>query len=138
MSSQSNAEAIVRAYDAMWNSHDVARILDSFTDDAEVRLVPPPPPPIPAVCKGKEQIRAFVEAFSPGFQVESRDFAIQGDRVTWKAAAASDRFREMGLDVADGTGELVLEGDRAQAFTFTLSPETLARLEANMAARAQG
>ncbi len=131
-----DAAAIAQAFDATWNTHDIEAVLAYFVDDGTIRLLPPPPPPTPGVYQGKEQLRMFVEAFMPGFQVQSTNYQGNGDRATWQWSVSAPPFRQMGADPATGTGELSLRGDKLESFTATLSDETLAKMQA--AAQAAG
>lgn len=127
--------ALIDAFDARWNAHDLEGVLSYFTEDSVVRFVPPPPDG--GVYTGLAQIRGFVQTHLPGFHVEARNHRISGEKVTWDATASADSFRQMGLDQADGTAEAIIQDGKVKSFTYTLSPETVARLQAAMAAAQQ-
>ena len=121
--------------DALWNSHNLEGVIDTFTNDAVVKFVPPPPG-APEVATGKEQIRPIIASLLPGFHVESTNHQLAGDRVTWNATASNDAFRSLGIDSVDASGEAMLRGEKIESFTITFTPETLARLQAAMASAA--
>ncbi len=124
----------VEDFDAAWNTHDEEAVLGFFADDAVVKLEPPPPGEREAYT-GKEQIRGFVRTHTPGFHVESRDHQVAGhqegvgDRVIWESTVSSDSFRSLGADQVEGTAEAILKEGRIESFTFTLSQETLAKMQ---------
>ncbi|MDE3074369.1 MAG: nuclear transport factor 2 family protein [Chloroflexota bacterium] len=129
--------SVIRAYDTAWNAHDVEKVLAFFTDDAIVHLEPPPPPPFAAISRGKEEIRQFVQGLMPGFHVDSTGQQLSGGRLTWRAVVASDAFKQVGLDAAVTDCEASLRDSKLSAFHVTFAPETVAKIQAAMAA-AQG
>jgi len=124
--------SVVKAYDAVWNAHDVEGVLDFFTDDAVVRIEPAPPDEFRGVYTGKEQIRAgYVEPLMAGFHVESRDHQVAGhqegvgDRVIWTAVVSGDFFRQIGAEPpVESSAEAVVEGEKIKSFT-AINPELL-------------
>jgi hypothetical protein len=129
---QLNPKTWLDAIDDLWNGHNLDGVMDTFTDDAVVKFVPPPPG-APEVATGKAQIRSIIASLLPGFRVQSTNHRLAGDRVTWIATASNDAFRSIGVDSVDASGEAALSGERIRAFTITFTPETLARLQAAMA-----
>lgn len=125
-----NPAYVVGLLDGAWNTNSVEGALAAFSDDATVRLMPPPPPPLPGVYTGRDEIRRFIEAFIPGFHVDSNSFQGSGDTVTWRWTATGDGFRQMGADPAAGAGEAVLDGYKVREFVVTFSQETLAKMQA--------
>jgi hypothetical protein len=96
-------------------------------------MIEPALPGEPKAYKGKEGIRDFVQRHLPGLQVESRDHQVAGhqegvgDRVIWESFVSSERFRELGVDPAEGMAEAILKGSKIESFTLSLSQETLDR-----------
>jgi hypothetical protein len=126
--------SVVEDFDAAWNAHDEDAVLDFFADNAVVKLEPPAPGE-PEAYTGKEQIRAFVQTYMPGFHVESRDHQVAGyqegvgERVIWESTVSSDSFRSLGVDPVEGMTEAIFESGKVKSFTFTLSQETLAKMQ---------
>lgn len=126
---------LIDGFDAAWNAHDEEGVLDLFTEDAVVRLVPAPPGELEAY-EGKEQVRDFVRRHMPGFRVESRDHQVAGhhegvgDRVIWESTVSSERFRELGADEVEGAAEAIVKGGEIESFTFSLSHEALGKMRA--------
>ncbi len=123
-------ESVVRAWDDKLNAHDVEGVVALFTDDAVVRIEPPPPPPTPGTFTGKEPIRQWAEGLVQGFHGEPTNFRRDGDRVMWDWTISADIYSQLGVEQATGTGELVMQGDKAKSFTATNSQETLAQIQA--------
>ena len=121
-------------FDSAWNAHDEDGVLGFFTENAILK-VEPPLPGEPEAYVGEEQIRGFVRTHLPGFHVESRDHQVAGhqeevgDRLIWESTVSSNSFRNQGIDSVEGTVEAILEGSKIKAFTFTLSQETLAKMQ---------
>lgn len=124
---------VIKDFDAAWNAHDTEGVLALFADDAVVRIEPALPGE-PEAYAGKEEIGDFVRRHMPGFHVESRDHQVAGhqegvgDRVIWESLVSSDRFRDLGLDPAEGMAEAILKGSEIESFTFSVSQETLAKM----------
>ncbi len=123
------ASFIKHEFDGAWNAHDIDAVMRLFADDAVVTLVPPPPG-APGTFRGKEEIRGFVQMLIPGFHVESRNFRVEGDKVTWFSTVSDDFFRQSGVDSADANCEAVVQEGKIKSFTPTFTPETLAKLRA--------
>ncbi|HZY57102.1 MAG TPA: nuclear transport factor 2 family protein [Rubrobacteraceae bacterium] len=126
--------SVVNDFDAAWNAHNEEDVLRFFTDNAVVRLEPSPPGE-PEAYTGKEEIKSFVQRYMPGFRVESRGHQVAGhqeevgDRVIWESTVSSDGFRNLGVDPVEGAAEAILKGSKIELFTFTLSQETLAKMQ---------
>ncbi len=122
-------------FDARWNAHDEEGVLNLFTENAVVRLVPAPPEE-PEAYEGKGEIREFVRRHMPGFHVESRDHQVAGhqeevgDRVIWESTISSERFRDLGAEEVEGTAEAIVKEGEIESFIFSLSHETLDRIRA--------
>jgi hypothetical protein len=125
----------VRAFDARWNAHDEAGILDHFTEDATVQLSPPPPAPMREVYRGRDDIAEFVGALLPGFHVESTNLVSGADAVTWIFAVSCDAFRRIGLGPATGSATARLLGEQFAEFNVVFDEATVARLAAAAGAR---
>lgn len=86
--------AIVRAFDAACNAHDLETVLSLFADDAVVRQSPPSDGV--GIYRGKEQIGSWFQTQLPGFHVDSSDHRMSGDSVSWSAMMTDDLLRQIG------------------------------------------
>lgn len=126
--------SVVEDFDEAWNAHDEEAVLRFFDDDAVLKLEFSALGE-PEVYAGKEQIRGFVRTHMPGFHVESRDHQVAGhqeevgDRVIWESTVSSDSFRNLGVDPVEGMAEAILKEGKIESYTFTLSQETLAKMQ---------
>lgn len=116
-------------FDGAWNARDVERILNHFAPDAVVQTQPPLPGG-PETYRGREKIRTFVEALTPGFHVDSNGFEVDGDRVTWFSTVSCDAFQEMGLDDLEATATAHVTNGRVSSFAVQFTPSALARMQA--------
>ncbi len=121
--------SLIQQFDATWNRHDLEAALNYFSDDAVVTTVPSLPGAPPSF-RGKNEIRGFVQMLIPNFHVNSKDFAQQGNKVTWFATITSDSVRAMGVDALDTTCEAIIENGKVKAFMPTFTEESLAKLAA--------
>lgn len=126
--------AVVQALNDTCNSGDVEGVLDLFTDDAVVKNQPPPSPADSGVYTGKQEIRGW---FEPQIQrhlhVESRNYRVSGDTVTWRTVVTEDELRQMGIDDFEVTAEATVQNGKITSFTVTPTPETLSKVQAAMA-----
>jgi hypothetical protein len=127
-----NILEIMKDLDAQWNAHDVDGALAYYTDDAVVTLNPPPPGQ-PAVSQGKAAVRDFIVANIPGFQIESREPEVSGDRARWLGRLSNDGFRQLGLAGLEIVTEATFRGDKVSSFTVTFTPEALEQIMAALA-----
>ncbi len=119
----------VLGFDSLWNSGNREAILEAVDDDSVVDLIPAPPPPGRGRYQGREEIAHFVDAFLPGFHVDSRGFTTAGDEIVWETDVSNDVFRSLGLDPASGTTRARLgPGGKLRQFSFTLDEASAAKL----------
>ena len=122
-----------------WNLHQQEMVLGLLTDNAEVKIGPLPSGELRGY-KDKDKVGEFVQTYMPGSQVDSRNYRIEGNGVTWESTVtwqleqANDEVKRMGVEpmenkvVVDGTAVATFEGTRITALSFTLSPATLSRM----------
>ena len=120
-------EAVFNALHAAINAHDVDGALAFFADDAVVQFPNQPPP---NVFRGKTEMRAWLQGdANQHIQVKTEQFKVAGDRMTWIAKVDVDDVRPLGITI-EGPVEAVVQNGKITSFTFTLSQETLAKLQA--------
>jgi hypothetical protein len=109
------------------NAHDVDAALAFFADDAIVQFPNQPPP---NVFRGKTEIRAWLQGDADqNIRVQTEQFEVAGDRMTWIGKVDVDDLRPLGITI-EGPAEAVVQNGKIISFTFTLSQETLAKLQA--------
>lgn len=124
----SDPEAVTRAFVDAWNSQDVERVLQLFTEDAVVTT--PSLPGVPDRFEGRDQLRGMVELYIPGFQATLTGLERRGDRVGFTATVRADAVRQMGLDALDEDNEVVVQGGKVRSFSIGFTPETQAQVQA--------
>jgi LPXTG-motif cell wall-anchored protein len=109
------------------NAHDVDAALAFFADNAVVQFPNQPPP---NVFRGKTEIRAWLQGDADqNIQVQTEQFEVAGEKMTWIAKVDVDDLRPLGITI-EGPVEAVVQNGKITSFTFTLSQETLAKLQA--------
>ena len=113
---------------AGWNAGNEETILGFFTDDATV-TVTTASDTTPQTYMGKEQIRRdFVRQYMHSFQVDSRNYRQDGNRMLWESMISADKFRQRGIDPVEGTAVATFQGNKIATLTFTFSPATQQRI----------
>ena len=64
------------------------------------------------------------------------NFQVEGDKATWTAKVWTDEWRALGVAPLDATAEGVVQDGLLKYWTFTKTPESVAREEAAKAAAA--
>ena len=121
--------AITKAFRAAWNARDLEAIMAFFTDDVVFAIGPAPLPPGSEIATGKRQVRSNIRLQLSGFHVETWDYRVSGNRVSWRFEYSNDFFRNQGVDSLEGTHEAAIEGDKIKLWIVTFSPETRKKLE---------
>ena len=123
----SDPMAVFTAFHAAVNAHDVDAALAFFASDAVVQFPNQPPP---NVFRGTQEIRTWLEADADQHsQVTTSNVQVTGDRITWDASVVVDDVRPLGISL-DGSAEAIIQGGKITSFVFTLSEDTLAKLQA--------
>lgn len=134
MSAAAKRLTVIQHFIEVWNDHDVDRVLECFSDDAVLTIVPALPT-MPDAYAGKPQIRSFIQANISGFSVEARDYEVLGDTVTWLAAISSAGPWLLNVGRITAMAEAVLHHDKIRSLTIILSEGSVARLLAAWNAR---
>jgi ketosteroid isomerase-like protein len=133
-SEQAHAQAtdpvsVFDGFNAAVNAHDVDAALAFFADDAVVQFPNQPPPNI---HRGTQQIRAWLQAdAAQHIHVQTDNIQVADDRVTGIGKVAVDSLQPLGITL-EGPVEVVVRGGKITSFTFTVSQDTLAQLQAAM------
>jgi ketosteroid isomerase-like protein len=120
----------IQGLHAAWNAGDEETILGFFTDNATVTVTPTTNAP-PQTYVGKERIRTdFVQPYMHRFQVDSRNYRQDGNRMLWESTITAEKFRQEGINPVEGTAVATFEGGKIASLTFTFSPATQQRRQA--------
>ena len=106
------------------NAHDVHTAVSLFADHAVVK-------PAMYTYTTRAEIKAWQQEMAGGnLVIRAGKLHAVGNTVRWNGQIALDRFRQLGFQELDGSWEVVVEDGKIIAFTFSLSPTSLARLQA--------
>lgn len=122
--------ALLNRYDAAWNAHDEEGVLSAYADRVTITVSPPPPPPLRATYQGIAEVRQWVQAMMPGFQIVTTGHQVNGSTASWQFTVRSDGLRRLGLDQASGTSVAVIENGRIVTFRPTFDVATVERMKA--------
>jgi hypothetical protein len=114
---------------AAWNAGDAGTILGFFTENATI-TVTTATDELPQHFIGKEDIRTdFVRKHMHYFQVDSRNYRQDGNRMLWESTISAEKFRQRGINPVEGTAVASFEGEKIASLTFTFSPATQQRMQ---------
>jgi SnoaL-like domain len=122
--------AVIDAYVAAANAHDLERILALYADDA-VHIFLPTPDGSAGVCLGKEQFRLWYEqSIKDGDRIEVADGTLKTDedRATFAVRIASGPWKELGLETLEANAEAVVVDGRITTHVVMLTPESVRKL----------
>ena len=125
---ETDLEALVIASAEALNAGDLEAVLSYYADDAVFETVPF------NKYTGKEEIRAYMEeAIALNATVEYEILQVEGDTVTSRTWYTDDDLRALGLNL-EGIEVATLQDGKIVTQTWTATDETMAALEAAMAA----
>jgi ketosteroid isomerase-like protein len=123
---QADAIALVDAFHAAVNRHDVEGALACFTADASAQF----PNQSVRVVQGTAELRQWLEEDAArNIHVSVERVQVEADRVTWTAKVVNDSLRPLGITFA-GLTEVTVHDGKITAFRFTLDDATLEKLRA--------
>lgn len=129
--------ATIKSLSAALNAGNVDAALAFFADDA-TQTQTPPPTGTTGIRTGKEQIRAFLAGMiADKFNGEVSSFQVAGDKVSYTATFSTDTYRKMGVAPLVAAEEVVIDKGKIKSHTITITPESLAKIQAAMAAQAK-
>ncbi|CAG0944850.1 hypothetical protein ANRL1_01980 [Anaerolineae bacterium] len=116
------------------NAGNVDAAIAFFTDDATQTQLPPPSGTT-GIRAGKEQIRGFYKGLiDDHFSVELSNVKVAGDKVTYTCTFSTDSYKKMGVAPLVTVEETVFADGKIKSQTINVSPESLAKIQAAMAA----
>ena len=120
---------LIDAFHAMWNTHRVDGVLSFFTEDAVVTVVGFPSETSTSY-RGKTAIQDMLQSYLPGWKVHARSHhPTDTNRVAWMSRISADIFRRLGIDWIEWKAEVIIRNGKIAAYTVTLTPESVAKLE---------
>ena len=127
--------AVVMAEIEALNAGDIDAALALYADDVVIKLVPPIPPDSPDTYTGKADLRAWFEGLvAVNWKGELEILQVEGDTVTTKSRTWADPTRALGVAPLEATLVYTVQDGKIKGWTWTLSDESLAKLQAAMAA----
>jgi len=127
-------EEVVLAQVEPWNAGDVDAAMALYTDDIVVRFNPALPPGSPEQYNGKEELRAWFESLAAmNFEMQIDIVQVDGNTVTTKTQTWVDPTRELGVAPLFATEIVTVEDGKIKDWTWNLSEESLAAMQAAMA-----
>lgn len=111
---------------------DVAASLATFADDAVVNILIPG---APETYTGVEEIRPWLEGLvAQNWEGQVEILKVEGDTVTSRLTSYMDPTRALGIAPLTGMEEYVVQDGKITSYTWTPTEETVAKLQAAMAA----
>lgn len=128
--------AVVQASTKLFNAGDYERSLASWADDAVVKLNGVPPGQ-PDSFKGKDQILAWYKSLAGiHYEIQEELIKVEGEVATFKAVSTSDQLRQLGVASLAATEVYIVKNGKITSLTWTISPESAAKVQAAIAASA--
>lgn len=130
-----SAEEVVLSQMEPWNQGDVDAAMELYSEDASVKIRPALPPGSPDQHTGQAELRAwFSELAAMNFEIDLEIVEVDGNTVTTRTRTWVDPTREMGVAPLVATEVYTVEDGKISGWTWTLSDESLAAIEAVTAA----
>lgn len=118
---------IVDAWQQDLNKGDIESALSHLADDVVVS-VSPPGSGEDGVYKGKEEVRGWYETIVAGKGTGTMsDCQANGDTFTCVSSYEDEGLKSIGVDFIEGSWVAVVHDGKIQSYTFTISPESLAK-----------
>jgi len=118
---------VVNAWQAALNKGDIDAALSHLADDATVTIAPPGPDG-DGVYTGHAEIRGWYETIVSGKGKGTlTNCKADGETITCTSTYADEGLKAMGVDFIEGSWVAVIRDGRIQSYTFTITPESLAK-----------
>ena len=129
--------AVIKSLAAALNAGNVDAVMAFYADDATITNKPAPAGQS-GVLTGKAQIRGFIQNLVAGnFSGEVSNLKVVGDKITLTGTLSTDTYRKLGVAPIVIEEEAVIVGGKIKSETMTVTPESLAKIQAAMAAQAK-
>jgi|GEM_PF-1826737 len=117
---------LVNSWQAALNKGDIDAALSYLADNATVTIVPPADGD--GVYTGHAEIRGWYETIvSAKGEGSLSNCTADGETITCASTYADEGLNAMGVDFIEGTWVAVIRDGRIQSYTFTITPESLAK-----------
>lgn len=118
---------VANEWQAALNKGDIDAALSFLADDATVSIVPPGPDG-DGIYNGHAEIRGWYETIVAAKGLGSlRDCKADGETLTCLSTYTDEGLKSMGVDSIEGSWVAKIRDGRIQSYTFTISPESLAK-----------
>jgi hypothetical protein len=118
--------SVVDAWHDALNAYDIDTALSYLADGAVITFVPPLAES--GVFSGQEEIRGLYEGFvAANFACTLSDCRVDGETVTCINTYTDDGLQAMGVDLIEGEWLGIVRDGKIQSYTFTITPESLAK-----------
>jgi polyhydroxybutyrate depolymerase len=125
---------VIKALVDALNTGDVEAAIAFYADDA-LRTQQPPPAGQSGIWTGKEQVRGFVKGLvADHFSVELSNLKAAGDKITYTCTFSTDTYRKLGIAPLVAVEEAVLDKSKIKSQPVTITPESVAKIQAALAA----
>jgi ketosteroid isomerase-like protein len=113
-----------------FNAGDIEASLAYFSEDVAVKLNGAPPGE-PDAYHGKAEARAWLQRLrTQHFEIREELMAAEGNTLRVRALSWSDATRLLGVAPLEATEVYVVQDGKIAHLTWTISPESAARLQA--------
>jgi hypothetical protein len=118
---------IVDAWQEDLNKGDIEAALSHLADDVVVSITPPGPNG-DGVYEGKDEVRGWYETIVAGKGTGTLSGCqADGDTFACVSSYADEGLKAIGVDFIEGSWVAVVQDGKIQSYTFTISPESLAK-----------
>ena len=119
-------EDVINSWQEAINRGDIDAALSYLADDATVTIIPPAEGD--GIYNGREEIRGWYETMvAAKGQGTTDDCQVDGEKVTCHDTYTDDGLKGIGVDFIEGEYAAVMREGKIQSYTFTISPESLAK-----------
>ncbi len=119
-------EDLVASWQEAINKGDIDAALSYLANDATVTIIPPAEGD--GIYNGHEEIRGWYETMvAAKGQGTTDNCRVDGESVTCRDTYTDEGLKGMGVDFIEGEYAAVVQDGKIQSYTFTISPESLAK-----------
>jgi len=130
---ETDPASVVKAASERLSAGDLEGYLALWADDGTFQVVGLPSGP--ETYKGKEQLRSeFEDEIANHIEIQVEVLKVEGDTVTTRTTSWHDFTRQIGVAPLEATEVYVIKNGKIASETWTLSPESLDKLQAALAA----
>lgn len=120
-------QSIVNAWQDSLNKGDIDSTLALLADDAIVTIIPAGPDG-DGIYNGQSEIRGWYETIVSGKGTGAlSNCKTEGKTVACKSTYSDEGLKAMGVDFIEGDWVATLQNGKIQSYTFTITPDSLAK-----------